>query len=240
MRSLAPALALLVGALGTIATGSAAALERADELRTLRAAAARGQNPAVLALLDKAEGELGAGRPEQAAALLEQALRIEPRNPTAWHFLGLANLELGNSAQAEAMAAKSRSLVAGDEGTRDWASRTLVEPARSFVDRGPAERGATTQQRRWPPVEAAAQAWRDVRSFTWRDRTDGAERVRREQEARRAQQSLRAEQARRAEQTRRAEQRQREEARRAEIERRNRGDGSNDGPNDRGRRGTWL
>ncbi len=224
MRSLAPALALLVGVLGTMAAGSATALERADELRTLRAAAARGQNPAVLALLEKAEGELGAGRPEQAAALLEQALRIEPRNPTAWHFLGLANLGLGNSAQAEAMAAKSRSLVAGDEGIRDWASRTLVEPARSFVDRGPAERGDTAQQRRWPPVEAADQAWRDVRSFTWRDRNDATERAHREREARRAeQQSLRVEQARRA-----------------ELERRNRGDGSNVRSNDRGRRGTWL
>ena len=115
MKSIAPALALLLGVFGAVATHSATALERQDdELRTLRAATSRGQNPAVLALLETAERELGAGRPEQASALLERALRIEPRNPTAWHYLGLANLELGNTTQADAMAAKSRSLVAGD------------------------------------------------------------------------------------------------------------------------------
>jgi hypothetical protein len=120
-----------------LVTAPAAAVERpGDELRTLRAAASRGQNPAVLALLDAAQRELGAGRPEQAATLLERALAIEPRNPTAWHYLGLANLELGNSAQAEAMAAKSRSLVAGDEGLRDWTARTVIEPVRSFIDSG--------------------------------------------------------------------------------------------------------
>jgi hypothetical protein len=181
MKSIAPALALLLGTLGTLATSPAAALERpGDELRTLRATTSRGQNPAVLALLDSAVGELAAGRPEQASALLERALRIEPRNPTAWHYLGVANLELGKPTQAEAMAAKSRSLVAGDRGLRDWASRTLIEPARTYVDSG-RERPAGTEQRRWPPVEAAAQAWRDVRALTSRDRAVATERARREQ-----------------------------------------------------------
>jgi predicted Zn-dependent protease len=88
-------------------------------------------------LAETAERELGAGQLEQASALLERALRIEPRNPTVWHYLGLASLELGNTAQADAMAAKSRSLVAGDAGNRrlrDWASRTLIEPARGVID----------------------------------------------------------------------------------------------------------
>ena len=118
MKSIAPVLALILAALAAVATRSATALEREDdELRTLRAANSRGQNPAVLALLEAAERELGAGQPERASALLERALRIEPRNPTVWHYLGLASLELGNTAQADAMAAKSRSLVAGEPKT---------------------------------------------------------------------------------------------------------------------------
>ena len=137
MKSIAPALAVLLAAFGAVATHTATALEREDdELRTQRAATARGQNPVVLALLESAERELGAGRPEQASTLLERALRIEPRNPTVWHYLSLAHVELGNTPQAEAMAAKSRSLVAGDRGIRDWATRTLIEPARSYLDTG--------------------------------------------------------------------------------------------------------
>lgn len=172
MKSIAPALALLLGVFGAVATHSATALERQDdELRTLRAATSRGQNPAVLALLETAERELGAGRPEQASALLERALRIEPRNPTAWHYLGLANLELGNTTQADAMAAKSRSLVAGDPPPRIFASRYATEPARSDNRR---ER-QVTEQRGWSPVEAATQAWRDVRSLAWRERDAAAD-----------------------------------------------------------------
>ena len=176
MKSIAPALALLLGAFGAVATHSATALERQDdELRTLRAATSRGQNPAVLALLETAERELGAGRPEQASALLERALRIEPRNPTAWHYLGLAHLELGHTTQAEAMAAKSRSLVAGDPAPRIFASRYATEPARSQADS--ARERQVTEQRGWSPVEAATQAWRDVRSLAWRERDTAAARM---------------------------------------------------------------
>ena len=183
MKSIAPTLALLLGAFGAVATHSATALERQDDdLRTLRAAASRGQNPAVLALLETAERELGAGRPEQASALLERALRIEPRNPTVWHYLGRANLELGHTAQADAMAAKSRSLVAGDPPPRNFASRYATESARSSAD-NQRER-QVTEQRGWSPVEAATQAWRDVRSLAWRERDTAADRARRERAAR--------------------------------------------------------
>jgi hypothetical protein len=218
-----------------VGTAPAAAVERsaADERRSLRAAASRGRNPAVLALLDTAERELSAGRPERAAALLERALAIEPRNPTAWHYLGLANLELGNSAQAEAMAAKSRSLVEGDEGFREWASRTVIEPARSFIDGGRAPRGDAEPQR-WPPVEAATRAWRDVRSLASRDRNVAVERAQREREAQRAEQARRSEEARRAIEARRAEMRLR-----SELEQRDRSNEADDRRN-RARGGTWL
>jgi tetratricopeptide (TPR) repeat protein len=188
MTSIAPALALVLTALAGVAAHPATALEREDdERRTLRAANSRGQNPAVLALLEAAERELGAGQPEQASALLERALRIEPRNPTVWHYLGLASLELGNTAQADAMAAKSRSLVAGDRGLRDWASRTLIEPARSAIDTWREPPKSAQQPRRWPPSEAAAQPRRSVQPPTGRELRDAyTERVRRDRAARRA------------------------------------------------------
>lgn len=86
-----------------MAASSAAALERALP--------ARGANPAVVGLLEAADQELRAQRPEQAAAMLERALQIDPRDPTVWYELGRARLELGKFAEAQAMAAKSHSLA---------------------------------------------------------------------------------------------------------------------------------
>src|SRR6185503_18458459 len=135
MRSIGPALALLVAALSVIALDATAAVERlSDEVRAGRftnrplTLSGRG-NEAVQALLEDADRELAAGRPEQASLLLERALRIEPRNPTVWHYLGLARLDAGDYAQAEAMASRSQSLAPDD-----WALRTrnarLVTTAR--------------------------------------------------------------------------------------------------------------
>jgi tetratricopeptide (TPR) repeat protein len=135
MRTIAPALALLVGALSALVADPTAALERlSDEVRAVRGAnrplplSGRG-NEAVLALIQDAERELSAGRPEQAAVALERALRIEPRNPTVWHYLGLARLDLGDYAQAEVMASRSHSLAPADRTLRAYNSR-LVATAR--------------------------------------------------------------------------------------------------------------
>ena len=70
------------------------------------------------ALLETAKRELTAGRPQQASLLLERSLQLEPGNPTAWHYLGVAQLEQGNYAQAEALAAKSHTLAATDRALR--------------------------------------------------------------------------------------------------------------------------
>ncbi len=135
MRTIAPALAVLVGALCAVATDATAAVARlSDEVRTVRGAdrplalSGRG-NEAVLALLEDAERELRAGRPEQASLALERALRIEPRNPTVWHYLGLARLDLGDFAQAQAMASRSHSLAPADGALRSYNAR-LVAAAR--------------------------------------------------------------------------------------------------------------
>ena len=157
MRSLAPA--LLLGALAALAAHSAGALEP------------DGRNAAALSLLETAKQDLSAGRPEQASVLIERALRIDPANPTLWHYLSVARLELGDSTQAQAMAAKSRSLmaqqpsarsvreVAGDlwssarsigrprQEVESWTSRGAFDNARQRTRRQSAERDVAVTRR---------------------------------------------------------------------------------------------
>lgn len=69
-------------------------------------------NQAVIALLDKARLDTGAGQREAAGASLERALRIEPRNAWLWHELAQLRLTQGQYAQAIAIAQKSISFAA--------------------------------------------------------------------------------------------------------------------------------
>ncbi len=69
---------------------------------------------AVVALLDQARAQLRAGDPDAAAAVLERALRIEPRNPRLWSQLAWVRLRQDLPAQAEQMALKSNALAGGD------------------------------------------------------------------------------------------------------------------------------
>jgi tetratricopeptide (TPR) repeat protein len=68
-------------------------------------------NQAVIALLDKARLDTGAGQREAAGASLERALRIEPRNAWLWHELAQLRLAQGQYAQAIALAHKSISFA---------------------------------------------------------------------------------------------------------------------------------
>lgn len=66
------------------------------------------------ALLTQSRGHQAAGRYEQAAASIERALRIEPRQPVLWLELGRIRLSEGDFAQAESMGRKALSLATGD------------------------------------------------------------------------------------------------------------------------------
>lgn len=68
-------------------------------------------NRAVIALLDRAQLDAGAGRMDAAGATLERALRIEPRNARLWHELAQLRLAQGQYAQAVALAQKSNSFA---------------------------------------------------------------------------------------------------------------------------------
>lgn len=89
-------------------------------------------NPAVVALLDSAGKQSRAGEYDSAAATLERALEIEPKNAWLWHRLALIRLDQGAHRQAAGLAARSNSFAVGDERLQaeNW---SLIAEARRHL-----------------------------------------------------------------------------------------------------------
>lgn len=104
----------------------------------------RSQPTAVVALLDQAEQQANAGELEPAAASLERAIRIDPRNPVLWYHLATVRLSQGEASQAEQLAVKSNSLAAGNrtQQARNW--RLIAQARREQND----TRGAAAAEQR--------------------------------------------------------------------------------------------
>jgi Tetratricopeptide repeat len=79
------------------------------------------------ALLQESRSQQAAGRYGQAAATVERALRIEPRQPRLWLELAAIRKKEGNSAQADSLARKALSLAPGDPAIASQA-RPLLRP----------------------------------------------------------------------------------------------------------------
>jgi Tfp pilus assembly protein PilF len=77
---------------------------------------------------------VAAGRLANAAASLERALRIEPRNPRLWHELAQVRLRQGEYAQVESLAARSNAWAGSDSTLREDNQR-LIEQARQAAGR---------------------------------------------------------------------------------------------------------
>ncbi len=88
------------------------------------------ENSAVIGLVDVARADVDAGRLPNAAATLERALGIEPKNPRLWQELARVHLRQGDYAQAENLAARSNSWAASDNDLRaeNW---RLISEARA-------------------------------------------------------------------------------------------------------------
>jgi tetratricopeptide (TPR) repeat protein len=84
----------------------------------LPAPPAHAENLAIAGLLLGARTDAAAGRLVNAAASLERALRIEPRNPRLWQELARVRLKQGDYAQAESTAARSNSWAGSDNALR--------------------------------------------------------------------------------------------------------------------------
>lgn len=94
------------------------------------APAAKQETIAVAGLMDSARADVAAGRLANAAASLERALRIEPRNPRLWQELARVRLKQGQFAQAESTALRSNSWAGSDSALRAENER-IIEQARA-------------------------------------------------------------------------------------------------------------
>ena len=106
------------------------------ELAPLPEPAARTENLAIAGLMDGARADAAAGRLANAAASLERALRIEPRNPRLWRELALVRLKQGEYVQAESVAARSNSWAGTDNTLRaeNWRLIAQAREARGDAD----------------------------------------------------------------------------------------------------------
>lgn len=87
------------------------------------------ENVAIAGLVESARADAAAGRLATAAASLERALRIEPKNPRLWQELARVRLQQGDLAQAQSLAARSNSFAGGDSALRAENQR-IIEQAR--------------------------------------------------------------------------------------------------------------
>jgi len=113
------------------------------------APAARTENLAIAGLLDGARADAAAGRLANAAASLERALRIEPRNPRLWQELARVRLKQGDYAQAESTAARSNSWAGSDNALRadNWRLIAHAREARGDAEGAKAALEAAERQR---------------------------------------------------------------------------------------------
>ena len=81
-------------------------------------------------LMDSARADAAAGRLTNAAASLERALRIEPRNPRLWQELARVRLQQGDLVQAESLAQRSNTWAGNDSALRAENAR-IIEQARA-------------------------------------------------------------------------------------------------------------
>jgi tetratricopeptide (TPR) repeat protein len=103
--------------------------------------------PAVLALTNEAQAALETGDLDNAAASLERAIRIQPRNPMLWHDLAeirLKQQQPGRIEDAENLAKRSNSHAKGNSALirANWA---IIAESRRL--RGDAEGAADAQRK---------------------------------------------------------------------------------------------
>jgi predicted Zn-dependent protease len=90
------------------------------------------ESVAVASLMDSARADTAAGRLANAAATLERALRIEPRNPRLWSELSRVRFQQRDYAQAESTALRSESWAGKDNLLRadNWRLIAAAREAR--------------------------------------------------------------------------------------------------------------
>ena len=99
------------------------------------AAPAPKENIAIAGLMESARADAAAGKLPNAAASLERALRIEPRNPRLWHELARVRFQQGQHAQAENVAVRSNSFAGDDKALRAENWKLIAETRNARGDK---------------------------------------------------------------------------------------------------------
>jgi tetratricopeptide (TPR) repeat protein len=107
------------------------------------------ESAAVASLVHVARADAASGRLVHAAASLERALRIEPRNPRLWQELARVRLMQGDYAQAESIAARSNAWAGNDERLRaeNWRLIAQAREARGDAEGARAALSAAERKR---------------------------------------------------------------------------------------------
>lgn len=97
--------------------------------------AAEASSPAVMSLMGTADALARNGNMDRAAATLERALTLEPRNPFIYQRLASVKLAEGATGQAENMARKSNSVAGSNPFVRASNWQLIAEARRTGGDR---------------------------------------------------------------------------------------------------------
>ena len=89
----------------------------------------KSRNETILALLNEAKKHERAGRPERSAAVIERALRIDPKNAQLWYRLALLRMQQRQYDLAASLAAKSNALARNDTQLQ-MKNKTLIKQSK--------------------------------------------------------------------------------------------------------------
>lgn len=104
-------------------------------------------NPAVVALLNRANRDASAGRQGASAASLERAIKIEPGNAWLWHRLAQTRLKQNQPGEAASIAARSNALAGNDDALRARNWRLIARAHRLRGEAGAAQAAQRTAER---------------------------------------------------------------------------------------------
>jgi predicted Zn-dependent protease len=149
MRTFIALLAVVIGGCAVVQPPAPVSAPVTDSASAPTPPAAYTENLAIAGLLDGARADAASGRLANAAASLERALRIEPRNPRLWQELARVRLKQGEYAQAESTAARSNSWAGGDSSLRaeNWRLIAQAREARGDAAGARAALEAAERQR---------------------------------------------------------------------------------------------
>ena len=156
MRTILLVLAVIIAGCAAVVPMPGPAPESTPELPAsappapeVPAPAARTESIAIAGLMDGARTDAAAGRLANAAAQLERALRIEPRNPRLWQELARVRLKQGDYIQVEGLAARSNSWARDDPLLRaeNWRLIAQAREARGDEQGALVAREAAARQR---------------------------------------------------------------------------------------------